>query len=47
MCDEIINATDSVSKNVTNIIATNMTNTNVMSNVSINSDIKKGKNKIS
>ena len=36
MCDEIINAADSVSTNVTNIILTNVTN-----NVSINADDKK------
>ena len=44
VCDEIINATDSVSKNVTNTMPTNMTNiisTNVPNTVSINSDDKK------
>ena len=51
LCDKMINATDSVSKNIINIskniintIPTNMTNiisTNVASTVSINSDDKK------
>ena len=43
-CDEIINATDSVSRNVTNTIPTNMTDTisiNVTSTVSTNSDNEK------
>ena len=44
VCDEIINATDSVSTNVINTIPTNITNTiskNVTSIASINSDDKK------
>ena len=44
MCDEIINAADSVSTNVTNTIPTNMRNTlatNVISTVSTNSNDKK------
>ena len=43
VCDEIINAIDSVPINVTKIISTNMTNTlstNVTSTVSTNSDDK-------
>ena len=44
VCDEIINATDSLSKNVTNTVPTNMANaisTNIRCVVSINPDDKK------
>ena len=49
VCDEIINATDSVSKNLTNIIPTNMINTistNIPSAVLINSDDNKWRYKM-